>query len=197
MAEKTTTLYLIRHAESDNNVHDNRTRPLTENGRSDAVELAEMLGDIQFDALYSSPYQRAIDTIKPLASKYSLEIETIDDFRERKPADVWVEDFSEFMARQWGDFTYKLPGGESLGEVQERFTAALNAICCENPGKTIAIASHGTALCAALSYYDPSVGFKEFHELVNVTPFVVRLEFVGEKFQSWEKLGGFYDNTRN
>jgi len=183
-----TTLYLIRHAEADASVHDNATRPLTEKGLLDAEKLAETLGGIRFDRLYSSPYKRTMDTIAPLATRLGLAVETVYDLRERRPAEGWVEDFWEFMKHQWADFSYRLPGGESLAEVQERFTAALNAICRENPGKTIAIASHGTALCATLSYYDPSVGFKEFLELVNVTPFVVRLEFDNETFKRYEHV---------
>ena len=192
-----TTLYIIRHAEADNFIHDDRTRPLTEKGRHDAEKLAEAFGNIHFDCLYSSPYQRTVDTITPLATKLGIAVETIDDFRERKPADVWVEDFGEFMAREWADFSFKLPGGESLYEVQQRFTAAIGMVCDENSEKNIAIATHGTALCATLNYYDNSFGFQDFLELVNVKPFVLRLEFEGEKFLSWEIVEEINDNSRN
>ena len=184
-----TTLYFIRHAEADNSVHDNRTRPLTERGLCDAAMLAETLCGTRFDRMYSSPYKRAVDTISPLAARLGLEIETVEDFRERRPAGVWVEDFMTFMERQWDDMTYKLPGGESLGEVQERFAAAIGKVIVEMEApsqESAAIATHATALCAMLNYYNPSFGFEDFLKLVNVTPFVVRFEFEGGEFLHWE-----------
>ena len=192
-----TTLYLIRHAEADASVHDDATRPLTEQGSRDAERLAEALGGIRFDSLYSSPYKRTMDTITPLATRLGLAVETVYDLRERRPADVWVEDFWEFMARQWADFSYKLPGGESLDEVQRRFAAAIEVICRKNAGETIAISSHGTALCAALNYYDKSFGYAEFLKLLYITPFVVRFEFEGDNFLSWEVVEEINDNSRN
>ena len=185
-----TTLYFIRHAEADASVHDDSTRPLTEKGKYDAEKLAETLSGIRFDRLYSSPYKRTMDTIAPLATRLGLAVETVYDLRERRPADVWVEDFGEFMQHQWADFSFKLPSGESIGEVQERFAAAIGEICRAIPGKTAAIATHGTALCATLNFYDTSFGFQDFLKLLNVTPFVLRIEFDGEEFRHWDIIGG-------
>lgn len=57
-----------------------------------------------------------------------MEIKLIDDLRERKLADAWIEDFVDTAKKQWADFTFKLPTGESLQEVQDRNIAALNRI---------------------------------------------------------------------
>jgi len=58
-----TTLYFIRHAESDTSVTDDRTRPLTVKGHTDCALVADYLSDKIIDAIYSSPYKRAVDTI--------------------------------------------------------------------------------------------------------------------------------------
>ncbi|WP_277935312.1 hypothetical protein [Parablautia muri] len=49
-----------------------------------------------------------------------MEIKLIDDFRERKIKNEWIEDFNGFCKKQWEDFNFKLSKGESLLEVQRR-----------------------------------------------------------------------------
>jgi len=49
----------------------------------------------------SSPYLRAIDTVKDFAGEVGLDIKIVDDFRERKVGNVWIEDFNSFAKKQW------------------------------------------------------------------------------------------------
>jgi len=67
-------------------------------------------------------------TVETFARKANLKIRTIDDFRERKVDDAWIKPFEEFTGKQWADFSYKLPAGESLSEVQNRNIAALQRV---------------------------------------------------------------------
>lgn len=125
-----TTVYFIRHAESDNSVRDGAVRPLTQKGMRDRTLVTEYLSDKSIDTIFSSPYKRAVDTISDFAIKSGLEIKTVDDFRERKSDSDWLRDtdFWPFIERQWADFNYSLSDGECLAEVQERNIAALNDV---------------------------------------------------------------------
>ena len=61
-----TTLYFVRHAHSTYSP-DERKRSLSDAGQADAIRLLETFKGIPIDRFYSSPYQRAIETIAPLA----------------------------------------------------------------------------------------------------------------------------------
>lgn len=172
-----TNVYFIRHAEPDYSVHDDEIRPLTAKGELDAKKVANYFNDKKMDLLLSSPYKRAVDTIKPYANISGLNIETIYDFRERKVADTWIEDFQAFAKKQWTDFDYRLLDGENLNEVQNRNIVALKKVVENNVGKNIMVASHGTSLSTIINYYDKSFGYDDFDKIRNLMPWVVKFTF--------------------
>ncbi len=179
-----TTVYFIRHAQSDFTVRDERSRPLTAKGLADAESLVDLFRDHAVDRIYSSPYARTIQTIAPLASARGLDISIREDFRERS-TNVWYESLDEFFIfaeRQWADFDHKLDGGESLREVQVRNVAGLARVLDEASGESVAIATHGTALCTILNRFDPRCGFDYFMEMVKKTPYCVTVKFDGQAF---------------
>ena len=112
-----TKIYFVRHAKPNYDNHNDRLRELTVTGTEDAKKVAEFLADKQIDMVLSSPYRRAIDTVQPFARAVFMPIVAVEDFRERTIADEWIEDYDGFCQKQWQDFDYKLPGGESLNEV--------------------------------------------------------------------------------
>jgi probable phosphoglycerate mutase len=170
-----TRLLLVRHGQTDAFVT-GRTQgrvdnPLNETGRLQARALAERLALERPAAIYSSPAARALATAQPLAAALGLEVRAdarllemdygeLDDLtgaelRERHP---------EFMAR-WpeGDPTdLRMPGGETMGEVQARLLEAVGEIEGRHDGETVALFSHGFAIralvCGVLGL--PLAGFR-------------------------------------
>lgn len=176
-----TRIYFVRHAEPDRNVHDDRTRPLTDEGLRDSLEVTRILKDKNIDFLMSSPYKRSMDTIGNLAQTLVKEIYTDDDFRERN-AGIWHgENFLEYIEKQWSDFNYHIKDGESLNEVQERNIRALKKVLSFHTDENIVIATHGTALSTILNYYYPQYDYKCFMKIVDFMPFVIRLDFEGDE----------------
>lgn len=141
-----THIYFVRHAQPNYENHDDFSRELSPKGLEDRALAARYLQSKGVDAVLSSPYRRAMDTVAPLAKGLGLSVVTMEDFRERKVDGAWIEDFDGFTRRQWADFDYKLPGGESLREAQERNLRALDEVLEQFAGKTVVIGSHGTAL---------------------------------------------------
>lgn len=175
-----TNVYFIRHAEPNYDNHDDMTRELSEKGLKDRVLVTEFLQDKQIDAVLSSPFKRAVDTVREFAEQQEMEIEIIEDFRERRIADCWVEDFKDFCKKQWEDFSYKLSDGECLREVQTRNITALKNVLKQYEGKNIVVGSHGTAVSTIINYYDNSFGHAQFEEIRGLMPYVVQFCFEGE-----------------
>lgn len=71
---ETTTYYLIRHAEKDRTDKTNRNSNLNENGLKRAKKWAEYFKNIDIDAVYSTNYNRTIQTATPTAKSKNLEI---------------------------------------------------------------------------------------------------------------------------
>lgn len=176
----TTTLYLVRHAEPNYENHNDAERELTAQGLTDSLKVTKFLLDKHVQHLYSSPYKRAIDTVKDFSEKASLPITTISDIRERKIDSVWIEDFESFTRKQWTDFSYRYSDGESLGQVQKRMVKAIRTLLAEHPDGIIAAASHGTALSTLVNYFQPSFGLADFQSIKHLFPFILKCSFEGE-----------------
>jgi len=174
-----TTVYFTRHAEADYSVRDGRIRPLTEKGLYDRHLVSEFLQDKRIDAVLSSPFKRAVDTVAPFAQQNGFEIEFVEDFRERKSDSGWQrgDDFAALLARQWADFSYTISDGECLAEVQARNIAALHRVLARHKNKSIVIGTHGTALSTIINYYDKTYGFEDFMAMVYILPWVVKMVF--------------------
>lgn len=176
-----TEVYFVRHAQSRRDDTDDRTRRLTETGQRDSKAVSWVLADRGIDHIASSPYRRAIDTISDLAELLDLPVNIYEDLRERHAGGWHGENFFEFIERQWADFDYHIKDGECLREVQERNIKVLKQLLAEHRDEKIAVATHGTALSSILNHYYPEFDFVCFKKIVDFMPFVIRLDFDGEK----------------
>ncbi|MDO5156373.1 MAG: histidine phosphatase family protein [Eubacteriales bacterium] len=172
-----TRVYFIRHAEPNFNNHDDLTRELSAKGLEDRKRVTEFLLDKNIDVAISSPFKRAIDTIKDFTDCIGMEIVIIDYFRERKVDSGWIDDFTAFTRKQWEDFSFKLSDGECLQEVQERNVAALETVIEKYKGKNIIIGSHGTALSTVIQHFRPAFGYEDFARIKMKMPWIVEFEF--------------------
>ena len=82
-----TTVFLVRHAEKVMDGSDDPT--LTPAGFQRAEELAYVLKNVKFDAIYDTPYKRTKLTVKPIADLQGLAIQTIPSLK--------MEDLKSFV----------------------------------------------------------------------------------------------------
>lgn len=186
-----TNIYFVRHAEPDYSNHNDIERPLTPKGLKDRELVTTYLKDKDIDLVISSPYKRAMETVDDFANSKKLSIEVINNFRERKVGNDWIEDFYSFSKMQWEDFNYKLSYGECLMEVQERNINALMGVLEEHKDKNIVIGSHGTALSTIINYFDETYGFEDFMKMLDLMPWIVKFSFQEKDCICIEKIDVF------
>lgn len=187
----TTILYFIRHAEPDFSEPDNYKRKLTVSGEIQAQRLSEIFNDINVDGVYSSPYLRAIKTVEPIAKSKSLNVQLLDQFRERKSSDYRVskEKFLGYGKHQWVDFDFKLCGGESLNDVKNRYNTGVRIIInqhAQSQNCIFAVGCHIAGLCAYISQFNLISNYEEYKKYASKMPLIVKCFYKNLKFVSGE-----------
>ena len=77
-SDESTTYYLIRHAEKDRTDETNKNPNLNEKGLERSEKWASYFKNIDLDAVYSTSYNRTIQTAKPISDSKKLEIKKYD-----------------------------------------------------------------------------------------------------------------------
>ncbi len=159
-----TTLLLIRHATNDfvkagrlagrtPGVHINA------DGQREADALAKRTAHLPIEAIYSSPLERALDTANAVAQCQKLAVEIVPGLMETD-AGEWtgrkideLKDTDIWKAIQTKPVGVKLPGGESIDEVQARMVAAIEILRQKHPDGLIAVVSHADPLKSVIAHY--------------------------------------------
>lgn len=154
-----TTIYLIRHGQTDTNIKDGfngsaTDQPLNAVGEQMAADLTPVFADIPLDVIYSSPLRRAMKTAEGVRGDRPLEILVDPALRETDFGELdgldWLEAKKEYprACYQWIHDVkhFRAPGAtEGVRDVSVRVVAAFLRILRENRGKTVAIVGHGMA----------------------------------------------------
>lgn len=164
------SIFLIRHCESTGQAPDAR---LTEAGTKAAVALQEILDRLGIDAVYSSPFRRALETVAPYAESRKLTVGIDERFSERRLSPLPLTDWLDHIQRSFLDFDYRVAGGESMREAQARGIAALGDVASASH-RAPAVSMHGNLLSAILCSIDETFGFGDWQKLKNPEIFRVR-----------------------
>ncbi|PWL71626.1 MAG: histidine phosphatase family protein [Clostridiales bacterium] len=159
-----TTVYLIRHAQAEGNekrlFQGHYNGAVSEMGWRQLDQLAEYCRDLPLGAVYSSPLTRAVETAKAVNRYHGLPLQLRDGLIEinggdweGKPWDCFPVDYPE-QNRNWEQFPwlFEAPNGETMRQVYDRIVKTVLEIVRENPGKTVAIVSHGCAIRNFLTF---------------------------------------------
>jgi probable phosphomutase (TIGR03848 family) len=158
-------LFLIRHAENDY-VRTGRLAGwtpgvhLNDEGRRQAEALGERLATAKFQAVYSSPLERAVETAEAIVGHHAgIELQV-----EREVGEVQYGDWQGKRLRKLSRTRLwqvvqnypsgaRFPNGESLREMQFRVVGALEHIAERHPGGTAAVVSHSDVIKAVVAHY--------------------------------------------
>lgn len=192
---KKTTVYLIRHGQSESNLAKffagQMNVNLSELGHAQAERTSEYLSKIPVDVIWSSDLNRAYQTAQHTAEKKGLEIHTSPKLREifagewegKSTAEMKNDPESGYQTWLYNIGAVQTPGGESVMEVQARFVPEVERIMRKNEGKTIFIFCHATPIRLLRAAWE-GVSAEEIKDIPRVAnSSVTQGEFDGEKFR--------------
>ena len=122
-------LVFVRHGESEYNAQDiicgDLESPLTERGREQIAETVVHLRDIRFTQAFTTPLQRAQETLEIILESLDMPLVPViaDALRERNWAPVQGKPDSAFSKDDWAEWTTwegKTTAGESYADVHKR-----------------------------------------------------------------------------
>ena len=169
-------LYLIRHGETDWNKLEKcqgvSDIPLNDVGMKQAKDLAYSLRDEELSAIYSSDLSRAFTTASEVAKYHSAEVEIDERFREMDQGEFEGLEFG-FLREKHGDIlkqwreepeTLRIPGGETLLEVQERAWEGIDNLINLYNGRSVLLVSHNMTIISLLCKFSKKslLSFREF-----------------------------------
>ncbi len=151
-------LYFVRHGQTAWNdigrFQGSTDVPLNLLGIEQAEKAALALMDIHFDAIYSSPLNRAQVTAQTIARPHQLTVQV-----EPRIAEInfgqWEGMTFEEIERKWPGRikemyihpdTVDIPGSETFADAESRTMGFLNELISANDNKTFLIVSHGAAI---------------------------------------------------
>ena len=160
-----TILYLLRHGTTVSNIeqryYGQQESALTDEGIKQAKELAAELSSLPFAAVYSSELSRSYDTALEIANHHGLKVQKEPGLRERNYG-TWekasfqdLRDKQSDLYEQWMEHPKlaKIPGAETLEQLQKRAVVVIERIIKEHEGKTIAVVGHGGVNRGILFHY--------------------------------------------
>ena len=174
-----TRVYLVRHCRTSGQAPD---APLTAEGETQAILLADFLAPLGIDRVVSSPFTRAIGSIAPLAERLRLSIETNPRLAERVLCTEQLDDWDTHYRATYDDYDLALPGGETSRAAISRGAAAIEDILRDSDRSSVAV-THGNLLSLLLGHYGfhrgGSAGYDTWRALTN--PDVFRLQRNGRR----------------
>jgi len=157
-------LHLIRHAQSQSNaegrIQGHLDIPLSEQGRREAVLLAERVAAMPVAALYSSPLRRARATAEAVANRSGLDLVTRNFLMERDVGEIAGLTSAEVAAKypDWRRQRHPdsaqdtVPGYERDEAFHERVVPNMLALVASHPDDEVAVVTHGGVIGAFLRH---------------------------------------------
>ncbi|MCC2250875.1 histidine phosphatase family protein [Virgibacillus sp. AGTR] len=166
-------IYLVRHCSAHGQ---HRDSPLTTNGLQQANQLAEFFSNLdeEIDHIISSPYLRAVDSIKPFANKAQLTIHVDERLKERILSEDPIDDWLDVLEHSFQELDFSLPGGESSNDAIERAHEVIDQMK-STTFHNIVIVSHGNLLSLLLHRYDQAFGFDTWKAMQNPDVYTLQL----------------------
>jgi 2,3-bisphosphoglycerate-dependent phosphoglycerate mutase len=192
-----TYIYFVRHGLAPFSLELELTgggASLNEQGKADANRVAELLRDEGIDVIISSSYNRAKETVTPLAEILQKEIILFGDLIERPIASlnypVSDEQLLIGIEKSFVDIDFCMLEGETTRQAQDRAIPVILKLLSDYEGRKIVVGTHGNIMTIILNYFDPSFGFEFWKQTSK--PDLYKLEFEEMELKNVSRLWTFY-----
>ncbi|PEC84008.1 histidine phosphatase family protein [Bacillus cereus] len=158
-------IIVIRHCSATGQKRD---AELTIDGKNQANILATFLleSQPQIDHIISSPFVRAIDSIRPYALQANLSIQEDERLAERILSDVPMDDWMQKLESTFTNIDIAFSGGESTKQATDRAISLIQDVLKLTHTTTLLV-THGNLLTLILRHFDQTIGFNEWRALTN------------------------------
>ncbi len=163
-----TKVILVRHGETEWNrlrriQGGNSDTQLNQRGQKQAASLALRLKQEEIQAIYSSSLQRAQDTARAIADYHQLSVGVEPSLKEIEVGELEGVSIAEvgkhlsqlLIRHNQGEELPRIPGGESLIEVQQRVWGTIQRLVSRHGDGVLVVVSHYfsilTAVCSVLN----------------------------------------------
>ena len=181
MAQK--KIYLIRHGKAAMEGSD-RDRNLDEDGKVQAISLCKKIKKEFQDKkikIFSSPFARAVQTVKNLSQDMNVQIEQITSLEEIKMGKDPQLSKHQIIEKMWADDKFKTENGTSQSEHVSIIKSELDKIFNDfyNNEHDLILVSHGNSIGIILKYFfDIQFKFEDWKKIS--MPDMYYLEFNDE-----------------
>lgn len=147
-------LYLVRHGQvadgHTDRYHGHNDVALSPTGVRQCEALAAYLKDVAFHGIYASDLTRTRRGAEIIGQGRGLPVQAIPAFREINFG-VWegltfqeiMDRYPEQLRQRFADLAnFRIPGGESLQDLQSRVMPQLTALCQRHVGEAFLIVAH-------------------------------------------------------
>jgi 2,3-bisphosphoglycerate-dependent phosphoglycerate mutase len=157
------SIILIRHCSATGQEPEAQ---LTLEGTAQANALVDLISEYFPKRIVSSPFTRAIESIRPLAESLSIGIEIEDRLKERELGTVADGDWRSALRHSFDELSLSLPNGESSLAAMERGRSAINDILRESLLPTVVV-SHGNLISLIAKSFNAELGYVFWENLKN------------------------------
>ena len=160
----TTTIYLVRHGQTNSNVTGyymgRSEEDLNNTGYAQAHHLSSRMASFHLDAVYASPLLRTQTTAGIIAEPHNIMPQTLEELTEIGLGE-WQGRHLDEIRKSWPEMwqqtridpsDVEFPGGESFRQAAERAAKAFRIVADASPNQTSVIVTHDIIVRTIVSH---------------------------------------------
>ena len=178
---------LIRHGKAEMQGEDH-LRKLDEDGLIQSKSLCEKLIKMLSKKvrIHSSPFVRAVNTIKPLAERLGKKVIECDELKEIETGKSEKYTKHEIIKKMWEDENFKTNNGVSQLENYKKIEPFISSLFNDSTDEDMVIVTHGNLLGIILkNYFKKEFGFDDWK--IMSMPDLYELNFENNKLVSFKR----------